>query len=177
MKNLVLDFIYIILNYFVAYVPCWHFRKLCYRLLGMKIGKGSRILMGTVVIKPWKIRIGKNTIINENCHLDARGGIIIHDNVSVSIYSIVVTGSHNAQSGSFAFFELPVTIEDNVWIGARSVILAGANLRKACLIGANSTVIKGEYKEDGFYSGVPAKYIRQRKLENYYVQNWNPWFR
>ena len=30
MKNIVLDLIYIILNYFVCYVPCWHFRKLCY---------------------------------------------------------------------------------------------------------------------------------------------------
>lgn len=84
MKNFVLDFIYIILNYVVCYIPCWHIRKLCYQLAGMKIGKGSRILMGTIIIKPWKIKIGKNSIINERCHLDARGGITIHDNVSIA---------------------------------------------------------------------------------------------
>lgn len=75
------------------------------------------------------------------------------------------------------FFEKPVIIENNVWVGARSVLLPGACLKKSCLIGANSTVIRGEYQEDGFYSGVPAKYIRQRELEGAYEQNWNPWFR
>ena len=114
MKNIVLDLIYIILNYFVCYVPCWHFRKLCYQLLGMKIGQGSRILMGTTIIKPWKIKIGKNSIINEKCHLDARGGIIIHNNVSISIYTVLITGSHNAQSPTFEFLEMPIHIEDNV---------------------------------------------------------------
>lgn len=177
MKNIILDLLYVILNNFVCYIPCWHLRKLCYLILGMKIGKGSRILMGTVIIKPWRVKIGKNTIINEKCHLDARGGITIHDNVSISIYTIIITGSHNAQSATFEFFELPVEIENNVWIGARSVILPGVNLGQACLIGANSTVIKGEYINNGFYSGVPAKYIRQRNLKGFYEQLWNPWFR
>ncbi len=76
MKNFILDFIYIIINYLISYIPSWYIRKVCYQLLGMKIGKGSRICMGTVVIKPWKIRIGKNSIINEKCHLDARGMFI-----------------------------------------------------------------------------------------------------
>lgn len=105
MKNFILDFIYIIINYLISYIPSWYIRKVCYQLLGMKIGKGSRICMGTVVIKPWKIRIGKNSIINEKCHLDARGGIIIHDNVSISIYSVIITGSHNAQSRLFDFLK------------------------------------------------------------------------
>ena len=37
------------------------------------------------------------------CHLDARGGIIIHNNVSISIYTALITGSHNAQSPTFEF--------------------------------------------------------------------------
>ena len=177
MKNIVLDLIYIILNYFVCYVPCWHFRKLCYQLLGMKIGQGSRILMGTTIIKPWKIKIGKNSIINEKCHLDARGGIIIHNNVSISIYTVLITGSHNAQSPTFEFLEMPIHIEDNVWIGAHSILLPGSYLKTSCLIGAGSTVRKGEYQIDGFYSGVPATYVKQRNLKGLYQQQWNPWFR
>ena len=31
------------INYFVAYIPSWTIRKLFYRAVGMKIGKGSRI--------------------------------------------------------------------------------------------------------------------------------------
>lgn len=164
MKNFVLDFIYIILNYVVCYIPCWHIRKLCYQLAGMKIGKGSRILMGTIIIKPWKIKIGKNSIINERCHLDARGGITIHDNVSISIYTLLITGSHNAQSPTFDFFEMPIHIEDNVWIGARSILLPGTYLKTSCLIGAGSTVKKGEYQIDGFYSGSTSKIYKTKRF-------------
>lgn len=71
----------------------------------------------------------KNSIINEKCHLDARGGIIIHNNVSISIYTVLITGSHNAQSPTFEFLEMPIHIEDNVWIGARSILLPGSYLK------------------------------------------------
>lgn len=119
----------------------------------------------------------KNSIINEKCHLDARGGIIIHNNVSISIYTVLITGSHNAQSPTFEFLEMPIHIEDNVWIGARSILLPGSYLKTSCLIGAGSTVRKGEYQIDGFYSGVPATYVKQRNLKGLYQQQWNPWFR
>ena len=107
----------------------------------------------------------------------ARGGIIIHNNVSISIYTVLITGSHNAQSPTFEFLEMPIHIEDNVWIGARSILLPGSYLKTSCLIGAGSTVRKGEYQIDGFYSGVPATYVKQRNLKGLYQQQWNPWFR
>lgn len=71
---------------------------------------------------------------------------------------------------------MPIHIEDNVWIGARSILLPGTYLKTSCLIGAGSTV-KKMIQIDGFYSGVPAKYIRQRDLTGLYQQRWNPWFR
>lgn len=177
MKNFILDAIFCFYNYFVCYIPCWQIRKVLYRMGGLKIGKGSRILMKTTIIKPWKVQIGNNTYINEGCHLDARGGIYIGNNASISIGSMIITGTHDSQSEYFEYKELEVNIEDNVWIGARAIILPGAYLKKQCLIGAGSTVIKGIYEFDGFYSGVPAKYIRDRKLKGVYRLSWKPYFR
>lgn len=177
MKDLLLDFIFCFYNYFVCYIPCWHVRKLFYLMGGMKIGKQSRILMKTSIVKPWKIQIGNNTYINEGCHLDARGGIKIGNNVSISIGTTIITGTHDAQSEYFEYKEIEVIIEDNVWIGAKAIILPGAYLKAQCLIGAGSTVIKGIYKTDGFYSGVPAQYIRQRNLRGKYTLSWKPYFR
>ena len=77
MKDIVLDMLYVFYNYFVCNIPSWTIRKFFYLCGGMKIGRGSRILMKTVVIKPWRISIGERTYINEFCSLDGRGGIEI----------------------------------------------------------------------------------------------------
>ncbi len=74
LKVLVYDFVYIFINYFVAGIPCWSIRKMLYKLFGMKIGKGSRINMKCFVIEPWNVKIGENSIINEVCLIDGRGG-------------------------------------------------------------------------------------------------------
>jgi maltose O-acetyltransferase len=68
------SFLYVFTNYFVAYIPAWFIRKALYRMLGMKIGKHSRIMMRTTVTIPWNIKIGENTYINEFSSIDGREG-------------------------------------------------------------------------------------------------------
>lgn len=175
MKDIIQDIIYVFYNYIVANIPSWTIRKLFYKCGGMKIGKGSRILMKTVVIKPWKIRIGERSYINEYCHLDGRGGIEIGDDTSISIYTEIISGTHN--SVTFEYEEYPIKIGNRVWIGARATILAGAILEDKVLVGAGSILPKGNYENDLLYSGVPAKYIRKRNANDYIQGTWKPWFR
>lgn len=74
-KEIIYGAVHLFLNYFVAYLPSWWIRKIFYRLAGMKIGKGSRINQRVYVFSPWKISIGKNTMINSFAILDGRGGV------------------------------------------------------------------------------------------------------
>jgi acetyltransferase-like isoleucine patch superfamily enzyme len=55
-----------------------------------------------------------------------------------------------------------ILIEDDVWIGANSVVLDGAIIRKGCVIGAGS-VIFGETEEYGVYVGIPARKVKERR--------------
>ena len=77
------DIFYIIINYFVAYIPCWTIRKLLYQCFGMVIGHGSRIAMRCVVMGQkgcHGIVIGENNVINEYCLLDGRSGLVLGNN-------------------------------------------------------------------------------------------------
>lgn len=168
--------VYIFLNYFVANIPIWSFRKAMYKLMGMKIGKGSRIYMKCIVQYPWNISIGKNSIINENCVLDGRGGLEIRDNVSISLFSTIITASHNSKSGEFEYVKGKVIIEDNVWIGTRSVILQGTILRDSCILAAASS-LKGDTEKGFIYAGVPAKKTKNRKLEKKYNLEFKDYWR
>lgn len=168
---------YFFMNSIVARIPIWHVRKFLYQCAGMKIGR-SHILM-YVITDGWKhIEIGDGVCINSYCHIDGRGGIKIHDNVSISVYTKILSASHDKDSGEFAYIEKSVEIEDNVWTGINSVILPGTTMRHGSILAAGSVAIGKVYEECGVYSGVPAIKIANRKLtKDYDLSQWAPWFR
>lgn len=169
---------YFLCNHIVLHIPIWRVRRLLYQLCGMKIGKSSRIMMNTVVIYPWRIKIGERCYINEYCHLDGRGGLEIQNDVSVSIYTLILTATHKSNSPGFEYKQEPVKLEKNVWTGARCCILPGTTLKARSIVGAQSLVLPGIYEADMVYSGVPAKKIKERGLDtDYTLGKWTPWFR
>lgn len=177
-KVFVVCFMEYFLNYIVAYIPFWHIRYFFYLLSGMKIGRKTRILMGTSVREPWKIEIGNGCVINERCLLDGRGRLHIGNNVSLSIDTVILTGTHITNSVKFDYISIPVAIEDNVWTGARTTILPGVVLNQGVVLAAGSVASKGVYEKCGIFSGIPAVQVGYRKLEQFYeLGKWKPWFR
>lgn len=57
-----------------------------------------------------------------------------------------------------------VTIEDDVWIGARVIILPGVTIGKGAIIGAGAVVTK-DVEPYAIVGGMPAKVIGSRKSE------------
>lgn len=165
----------ILLDCIVGHIPCWALRKPLYRLAGIKIGKGSRILMGAKIQGPHGISIGEHSYINSGCHLDGRGGLLIGDNVNISNYTVIVTASHDMKSSSFQYREGKVVIEDYCWIGTRAIVLDRSTLAECSVLSAGS-VYKGQGKPRGVYAGVPAQYVRDRGLEGKYDVDWRPYF-
>lgn len=158
--------LYVLCNYIIANLPCWALRKALYRLLGMKIGRHSRIMMKTVVTHPWKIAIGDNTTVNEYCYLDGRGGLTLGDNVNIALRSMFVTGTHDSRSATFDYYCEPITVEDNVWVAANAMVLNGCILREGSVICAGAVVSpRTECPPWRVYGGVPAKNIAARGFE------------
>ena len=175
LKKIVYDLILVFINYIVAYIPCWHIRKLFYLLFGMKIGKGSRINQRVFIYNPWGIIIGSNSIINSQCIIDGRGKLEIGSNTSLSMRSIVYTASHRTYSATFEYYEKETKIGDCCWICAGSVILPGTILRDLVIVSANS-VLKGDTVEKGVYAGIPAKMINEREISERYTMCYREFF-
>lgn len=175
-RKTILDLQFLLLNYCVTYIPCWTIRKTLFRLNGLRIGKGSRILMGTKIQSPRGITIGNNSYINNSCHLDGRGGLIIGNNVNISNYSVIITASHDMHSAAFAYREGGVILDDYVWLGSRAIVLDRSHMHEASVLSAGS-VLKGEAEAGKVYAGHPAKLVKDRKLEGPYDVVWQPFFR
>ena len=175
MRKIIYDLIYCFINYFVAYIPSWTLRKILYMAFGMKIGRGSRINMRTTIFSPWKIEIGNDTIINEKCVIDGRGGMKIGNHCSISYGACLYSASHDTSSSTFEAYCKRTTLGKGVWICVNAVILPGSDIHDFAIIGANS-VFKGQAKEKGVYVGVPAELVKDRKIEAVNMKN-NFYFR
>lgn len=159
----------------------WKFR-------GAKIFQKVRVSQGCFLTKPWcltleervwiepnvyikivseesKIIIGKETFIGFNSELNIMGNLIIGKQVLIGPGCLIVDHNHSHAQGSSIASQgceyRPIQIEDDVWIGAKSVILPGVTLKKGAIIAAGSVVTK-DVESMTIVAGVPAKLINKR---------------
>ena len=115
----------------------------------LSIGAGSVINSGTVLYTGNGIRIGRDVLIAANCTLAP-----VNHACSERGRPIRTQGFQPSKGG--------IVIEDDVWIGASTVILDGAILRQGCVIGAAS-VVRGEVAAYSINAGHPLQTIGWRK--------------
>ncbi len=153
-----------IINHLIANFPIMKVRYFFFRLAKISIGKKTIINMNTYILGSNNLEIGNMCHINQSCFLDARGGIKIGDNVSISHYVRLVTGSHNVQDAIFPVVLKPIVIEDSVWIGIGATVLQGVKIGRGAIICAGSVVTK-DVPEFTIVGGVPARVIKSRNKE------------
>lgn len=129
------------------------------RLRGSEIDRTVRAYGRFTVLIPENLKIGKNSTINENVHLNCRDKINIGNNVRISTSVQMHTAKLIFNVFPRTHVSAPINIGDNVWIASGSVISAGVNIGKNSIIGANSVVVN-DVEADSFYAGNPAKKIK-----------------
>ena len=149
----------------VGYIPSRKFRKLMYRLSGVKIGKGSTVHMWCNFYDPTHITIGEDTIIGDHAFLDGRDQLTIGNHVGFASSVMIYNSQHDIDDEHFRPISKPVIIEDYVFIGPRSIILPGVTIGKGAVVAAGAVVSK-DVAPFTVVGGVPAVKIRDRKLKN-----------
>lgn len=111
------------------------------------------------------IFIGNNSTIGVNCKIQRN--VKIGNDVMMGEDVIIITNTHKFDDCNIPMRIqgskiLPVTIEDDIWIGSRVFILPGVKIGKGSIIGAGAVVTK-DVPEYSIIGGIPAKLIRSRK--------------
>src|SRR5262245_11105372 len=109
------------------------------------------------------LTVGPGTYINSGCVLYTGHGIKIGANVLIAANCTLAPTNHEMRERGrlireqgFSPSRGGILIEDDVWIGANSVILDGAVLRRGAVVGAGS-VVRHELPEYSINVGVPAR--------------------
>jgi len=117
--------------------------------------------------------LGKQVYANFNLTLVDDTHIYIGDYVMIAPNVTIATAGHPIEPGlrkNVGQFNLPVTIGNNVWIGASAVILPGVTIGENTVIGAGSIVTK-DIPANVVAVGNPCRVLReidQRDREFYY---------
>jgi acetyltransferase-like isoleucine patch superfamily enzyme len=111
--------------------------------------------------------MGENSSIENNCHIDYSGGIQIGNDVWIFEYVFITTHEHIVKRKDVKKTQeinfINLVIEDDAWIGAKSIILPKVNrIGKGAVIGTGSIVTKN-VDEYSIVAGNPAKVIGYRK--------------
>jgi acetyltransferase-like isoleucine patch superfamily enzyme len=131
-----------------------------------------------------KFSLGDYSVVESfACINNAVGDVMIGDHTRIGLHNTIIgpveIGSHvnlaqgitvTALNHNFGDTEKrideqgvstnPVTIEDDVWVGANAVILPGVTIGNHCVVAAGAVVTK-DVPPHSLVAGVPAKVIKQ----------------
>ena len=133
----------------------------------LRVGKNFFCGHRCFVSRVHKVLAGDNFKLGNNCHIAAN--VIIGNNVIIASNVAFVGGDHKIDNISvpirFSGIEndLPIIIEDDVWIGHGAILLNGITIHTGAVIAAGAVVTK-DVPSMAVFGGVPAKLIRYRKI-------------
>jgi acetyltransferase-like isoleucine patch superfamily enzyme len=116
------------------------------------------------------IEVGKKCFIGPNVIIQGFGGVYIGDNVLIAGNTFISSSNHifeNVTLSEFLNNEIgkKVVIGNNTWIASNVTIVAGVEIGERCVIGAGSVVTKN-IPNESLAVGSPAKIIRKIKINS-----------
>ncbi|MCW3101001.1 MAG: acetyltransferase protein [Chthonomonadaceae bacterium] len=140
---------------------------------GTRMAIGARTqVMEFVILKcvggVGDIVIGDDCYLNPHCVLYSGNGIRIGNDVLIAPGTVIAPTNH-----AFSRRDIPirlqgfmpsrggVVVEDDVWIGANSVLIDGAHIGRGAVIAAGS-VVTGSVPAYEIWGGVPARKLKDR---------------
>jgi acetyltransferase-like isoleucine patch superfamily enzyme len=138
-------------------------RYLLYRIAGVRLQR-SNIAAGLFLGgPPSHLTIGRGTGINVDCFFDCLARVTLGRNVMVGMGVTIVTSDHPVGPDGRPQRQVvgrDVVIEDDAWLGARSVILPGVTVGEGAIISAGAVVTR-DCQPFAVYAGVPARLIQR----------------
>lgn len=150
----------------ISTLPSNHLRKWIYMGLGAHIKKNVIFHFRTELRYPWRLHIGKGTIIGDNAILDARCGLILGENVNLSSNVSIYTQQHDHRDPQFRCPDpkkrrMDVVVEDRVWLGSNVIVLPGVTIGEGAVCCAGCVVTK-DVEPYAVVAGIPAKKVSER---------------
>ena len=115
------------------------------------------------------VTIDHHTHFAPGCCLYGHGGLTIGPYCNIAAHCVLATIGHDpvVRDQPMALAPPvagPITLVEDVWLGANVTVTSGVTIARGCVVGANA-VVNRNTEPFGLYCGVPASRVRDRKRE------------
>jgi acetyltransferase-like isoleucine patch superfamily enzyme len=147
--------------------PFFNFLKVQFLALnGAKFGQRTIIYPGVWIAPGRNLSVGDDVDFALDVIVTTGGGVSIGNRVLIGYRAQILSTNHVIPENKGKVFgaghsKKPVSIADDVWIGANSIILPGVSIGEGAVIAAGSIVTKS-VRAFSIVAGVPAKEIKKR---------------
>lgn len=155
--------------------PIIRYKQFVYQILGVnKVGKSKYFIGNPKLIGDYSnLYMHDNSEIERNCFILAKDRIEIGENSTLAYGVTVLTGAdpngpHNKLSKLYPPLKAPVSIGNDCWIGANSIILPGVTIGDYSVVAAGSVVTK-DVPSGVLVAGNPA--VIKKKLDLSIMKN------
>ena len=133
---------------------------------GAKIGKRAIYYPGVWIFSGRQLQVGDDVDFAQGVLITTDGGLSIGDRTLIGYGTHILTRNHKIPPLPGRIFSSghearPVSIGEDVWIGAACTILPGAIIGDNSVIAAGS-VVRGVIPPGSIAAGVPARVVRIR---------------
>lgn len=150
-------------------------RRFLLRCFGIPVGRKTTIHRGIKLFCPGNLKIGHRSTVNYNCFLDARGKLLIGNNVNISHCVKIYTMGHDIHDPYSKTVSKAVVIEDNAWIFPNVLVMPGVTIAEGAVVYPGSVVTKN-LDPYTIYAGNPAKPVGKRSSEIAYSSEYPIWY-
>lgn len=109
------------------------------------------------------LEIGSGTFVNYGVSISARLEVRLGRRCLIGTYCLLMDNDFHTLDPDRRLdtpASAPIILEDNVWLGARAIVLRGTTIGEGSVVAAGS-VVAGDVPPRSLVGGVPARIIRE----------------
>ena len=137
---------------------CWGWRRLLLRLFGATVGRDVQIHPSARIWMPWNLEIGDWSAVGFDALLYNLGPLKIGQRVTISQRAHLCGGSHDFRARAMPLLKLPITIDDDAWIGTDAFVGPDVRVGTRAVVGARAVAMK-DVEAGTVVAGNPARQI------------------
>lgn len=139
------------------------YRRGLLRWFGADLTGRVKIRRSVRIDRPWNLTAGHLTIFGDHAALRLREKITLGERCVVSQHTMLATEMVDPRTGETT--TAPITVGDDCWIAADSLVLPGATIGAGTVVGARG-LVESDLPEWTVAVGQPARGIKPRAFVN-----------
>jgi len=143
--------------------PFFAWRAWLLRRFGAHVGGRVHVYPSVRIVIPWNLSIGDDSSIGEEALIYNLGPVTIGARATVSHRAHLCAGSHDYGDPTLPLLRLPISIGDDVWVCAQSLVGPGVSIGDGAVVGAGAVVMK-DVAAWTVVAGNPAQPVKRREM-------------